>query len=443
MATNTYVALDKQTLVSNTPSVTFTNISQVYTDLVLIVNTGMATADVSSLHIRVGNGSVDTGTNYSSTDLLGDGTSATSGRTSNASFIRILGRGTTLPNTLTNNSLISIMNYANTTTYKTLLVRGNVPSKNVQATTGLWSSTSAINTITISDYESGTNLLAGSTFSLYGVQAWAAEATPKATGGYVTSDSTYWYHTFPFSSTFTPLQSLTADILVVAGGGSGGTSVGGGGGGGGLVSFTSQSLSATGYTITVGAGASPVGSNTAGNNGNDSQFGALTLVKGGGGGGSYSGNSGGKTGGSGGGGAGWASGDYRASGGSNTSGQGNVGGNGYGSSGDGGSGGGGGAGSVGGAASKPSIGAAGQGGQGSSAFSSWGLITGTGVPYAGIVYYAGGGGGVWGTTSGTNGTATYGASAVYQNGIVNSGQGGGGDGGNAGGSGIIIVRYAK
>ena len=170
-AGSTYTPIATTTLGSNQGTVTFSSIPSTYTDLVLIVNAGMATADVSSLQIRIGNSSVDSGTNYSTTDLLGDGTSATSGKTTSDTFIRILGRGTTLPNTITNNSITNIMNYANTSTYKSLLIRGNVPSKKLQATAGLWRSTSAINIITISDFEYSTNILAGSTFTLYGIAA--------------------------------------------------------------------------------------------------------------------------------------------------------------------------------------------------------------------------------------------------------------------------------
>jgi hypothetical protein len=68
------------------------------------------------------------------------------------------------------------------------------------------------------------------------------------------SDGTYYYHMFPFTGTFTPTQSITADVLVIAGGGGGGGNWGGGGGAGGLLYFSSQSLTATGYTCTVGAG---------------------------------------------------------------------------------------------------------------------------------------------------------------------------------------------
>lgn len=436
MATNTYVALDKITVGSNTPSVSFTSIPSTYTDLVLVVNAGMATADVSSLHIRVGNGSVDTGSNYSSTDLMGDGTSATSGRTSNETFIRILGRGTTLPNTITNNSIVSIMNYANTSTYKTLLVRGNVPSKKLQATAGLWRSTAAINTITISDYESSTNILAGSTFSLYGIKAEPV-STPsaKATGGTISySIDGYTYHTFTSTGNFVPSTSLTCDVLAIAGGGSG---TGGGGGAGGVVYHAGRTISSS-TTATIGGGG------TTGGPGTNTTFDTITCN--GGGAGGYNGTYG-STGGSGGGNDWSRTATVAAT-------QGNSGGGiGYGNAGGGGSGvagsgyaagGGGGAGTAGvnGAANK-----GGNGGNGLNTWASWAGVTGTGVGG----YYAGGGGaGVSSTPSGTGGLGGGGrggstdGSYTGEAGVANTGSGSGGQGTSYynGGSGIVIIRYA-
>jgi hypothetical protein len=108
---------------------------------------------------------------------------------------------------------------------------------------------------------------------------------PYATGGTVTSDATYWYHTFTSSGTFTPTKALTADYLVVAGGGGGGGRRGAGGGAGGLLNFASQSVS-TAQTITIGAGGTGGTGGATGypqpTKGIDSQLGSLTLVKGGG-----------------------------------------------------------------------------------------------------------------------------------------------------------------
>ena len=86
MATNTYVALQTQTLVSSAASVTFTSIPQGYTDLVLVIagrddRGGGSVADSFGMTF---NTDTSTGsTNYSTTHLTGNGSSATSSRTSN------------------------------------------------------------------------------------------------------------------------------------------------------------------------------------------------------------------------------------------------------------------------------------------------------------------------------------------------------------------------
>jgi len=60
------------------------------------------------------------------------------------------------------------MNYANTTTNKTILSRSNAADKGVMATVSLWRNTAAINSITL--LASANNFATGSTFSLYGVK---------------------------------------------------------------------------------------------------------------------------------------------------------------------------------------------------------------------------------------------------------------------------------
>jgi hypothetical protein len=100
---------------------------------------------------------------------MGDGTSATSNRSSNRAFIDLNyvgGVGTTAPTM----STLHIMNYANTTTYKSCLLRANEMSGTYQGTeliAGIWRSTSAITTITITT--STSTYAAGSTFNLYGI----------------------------------------------------------------------------------------------------------------------------------------------------------------------------------------------------------------------------------------------------------------------------------
>ena len=458
---NTYVALKTETVAIATPSVTFdlTGISG-YTDLVLVVSarSTYAAAEVAGF-IRVGNGSIDTGSNYSRIRLLGTGSAASSARASNLTatpWDAIPGSTSASGNFCT--TIISIQNYSNTTTYKTFLIRANEPNNYVEAEVGLWRSTSAINQVQIYG-DGGGDLAVGSTFSLYGI-ANADQGSAQATGGIITEDSQYWYHTFGASGAFIPKQSLTCDVLVVAGGGSGshGSYSGAGGGAGGYLELSSQALtSLTNYSISVGAGGATPSANTAGNDGSNSLFSTLgTAIGGGGAGGGGTGPNNGRLGGSGGGGAtNDTSGGGVTVGGAGTSGQGFAGGgNGNLTSTPYGSGGGGGAGGVGATATGAAYAGAGGVGKFTTLSNAIGSATGLGVLSSSNYYFAGGGGGAThnGTAFGAGGLGGGGRGGVYTGtpgtaGTVNTG-GGGGSGTSttssaAGGSGVVIVRYAK
>jgi hypothetical protein len=445
MPTNTYVALRTTTLSSDTATITFdlTGISG-YTDLVIVANqyVKFSSAGTAGVFLRF-NGS--SAAYYSTTVLYGNGSSALSARNTNQTRGQVAQTYTSTATTSTkfNPAIINIQNYSNTTTYKTTIGRGNAADGVVDANVMLWrgstgSSTEAITSIEIST--DGTTFYAGSTFSLYGISAIGG-VTPKATGGTVTSDSTYWYHSFEMSGNFVPNQSLSCDYLVVAGGGGGGSWSGGGGGAGGFRTGSAFSVTAQSYPITVGGGGS--GSpdrNSNGTNGTNSIFSTITS-SGGGYGGSDS-VKGGVSGGSGGGGAP----NSGAGGSGNTPSTSPSQGNNGGTAGSGApfpAGGGGGAGAVG---SNGSGSQAGNGGAGTSS-----SISGTAITYAG-----GGGGSLdSGTpsgfgTGGVGGGGNGGGTTSGFPGTVNTGGGGGGGcgggattaGGN-GGSGIVIIRYLK
>jgi hypothetical protein len=163
----TYFPIATTTLVSDSASVTFSNISGSYTDLIIVTNTGVASGGGGSIYVQVGNGSVDTGSNYSYTYIQGDGSTTESGRASNLTAARTM---RTTGTTVIANGFLHLMNYSNTTTFKTMLSRGNVAGALVIALVNLWRSTSAINIITMTD-ESSRNFLTGSTFTLYGIAA--------------------------------------------------------------------------------------------------------------------------------------------------------------------------------------------------------------------------------------------------------------------------------
>lgn len=444
MTTNTYVALDKKTAIGSIANAEFTSIPQGYTDLIVVV-TGQVSSNVS-LACQV-NG--DTGNNYSVSELFGDGATASSFRNSNNAQITVGSIGAQINSGSQWVSTLHFQNYSNTSINKTILGRTSASGTGVNAIAGLWRSNAAINSIKIMGYANASGFSSGTTFSLYGIKAWTPEVTPKATGGYVSSDSTYWYHTFLYSETFTPTEPLTCDYLVIAGGGGGGYDTGGGGGAGGLRSTIGAtggggalesvlSLTAQAYSVTVGAGgAGALTGSRHGSNGSNSVFSTITSTAGGGGGDASSGgNSGGSGGGT----------RNSGSGGAGTSGQGYAGGSaGHTSAGSGG----GGAGQVGANTVGTNIGGVGGNGVQITALA---YPTQTGVDNG---YYAGGGGGGSNTTPPKKGGLGGGGQGGTPGGInitsgaVGTGSGGGGCGGGDstgfgnGGSGIVIVRYAK
>lgn len=425
MATNTYVALATQTLASPAASVTFSSIPQGYTDLVVVTQYPFVSTGVRYATYQVGNGTVDTGTNYSNTYLDTYPGSPNSGRSANLTFgLFSYSSSAGLSTSQTQFGMMHFMNYSNTTTFKTTLSRNMSAGDMTSLYGNLWRSTAAINIITITS--GGANFATGSTFSIYGIKAQAI-GTAKATGGTITYDA-YGnvIHTFTGNGTFTPTQNFTAEYFVLAGGG--GAQIGGGGAGG-LLNSSSSFISGTGYSVTIGAGGAGQTSGGTDNatNGVDSVFSTFTAIGGGKGGGVLGTNEtrDGVTGGSGGGGGNAA--------GAGTSGQGFAGGN---SPSTGACAGGGGAGSAGVNHTVVNTGSAGGSGIDS-------VITGSSVNYA-----AGGGGGgssaggAAGGASAGNGVTT----GTPGSGATNRGGGGGGNWftntGGAGGSGIVVIKYS-
>lgn len=434
---NTYVALRTETVAVATSTVTFdlTGISG-YTDLRLVISAKDGSASTyGAAFLRFNS---DSTSNYSFTNLYGDGTTAGSTRATSLTSGDILIAGSTASNF--GISTVDIFNYSNATTFKTFISRGNTAESYTNARVGLWRKTpEAITSILITSGNG--NFAVGSTFSLYGIAAQVTPGAAKATGGTITYDNFgRVIHTFTASGTFTPTAAITeVDYLVVAGGGGGGTTIGstpsaaGGGAGGyrttvgtsGANSAAESQISVsngTAYAITIGSGG-PV--NTIGV---DSSLigGVLSITsKGGGKGGtanSGSGGNGGSGGGRGGGGSSTAVGTGTANQGFN----GNVG---WGNSGGGGGG--------------ASSGAQGGGNQTS-------LNGGAGLTsLIDSVARAGGGGGGGNngegfgvaTAGGGNGSNSGNGAA----GTINTGGGGGGAGqsntSGIGGSGIVIIRY--
>ena len=452
MANLNYVLLERVTVGETAvSSITFNSIPQTgYTDLKVVASTRDTQAGADSSVFSTRFNGVTTAI-YSNRWIYGSGAAAGSGSYSAQTRFLFGNAGESAGNTASTFSNIElyIPNYTSAN-YKSVSA-DMIASENNSATAymfleaGLWQSTAAITSISVTP---NTSWVQYSSFSLYGLAAVGTTPTraPKASGGsIIQTDGTYWYHAFLASGTFTPAVGLTCDYLVVAGGGSGGGNGGyaGGGGAGGLRSTVTATggggtlesalslLSGTGYTVTIGAGGSGTGT---GSNGSNSVFSTITSTGGGEGGyynaGDFSPTSGGSGGGSR---------TGAVAGAAGTANQGYKGGDQATSK----SGAGGGAGAVG-------QNATGTGAVGGAGVAITALATPTSTGASG--YYAGGGGGssqsFAGGAGGAGGGGAAGADSVIGTaGTPNTGGGGGGSGGLAtaggkGGSGIVIIRYA-
>lgn len=152
------------TLGSAAASVTFSSITGNYRDLYLVVQFGHSVSG-QGLRLRANS---DTGTNYAYVEMYGDGSGTGSVSNAALSFIPLTAYGP-LASTPIVSSLTSILDYSATDKHKTLLTRRDEAGYITEAITGRWASTSAITTLLI--YPASGNIVAGSTFALYGVSA--------------------------------------------------------------------------------------------------------------------------------------------------------------------------------------------------------------------------------------------------------------------------------
>jgi hypothetical protein len=158
----TYEPIQRVTATGSSTSISFTSIPQTYTDLILIFS-GFATT--GNFYIRVNS---DTSSIYSQTQLRGNGTVAGTSRETAQSNVYI-GDYISDPISAISNAVMHFNNYANTTTHKTFLLRGNNSAKFTDVNAGLWRSTAAITGISV--HSSGANLDSTSVATLYGIKA--------------------------------------------------------------------------------------------------------------------------------------------------------------------------------------------------------------------------------------------------------------------------------
>jgi len=169
-APNSYASIATVTVGSGgASSITFSSIPSTYTHLQLRASHTMG-ANNLGINMQVGNGSIDTGSNYAYHYLLGQGTAASSGNASTQTswvYYYSVGNATTA---IPEIEIWDFVDYSNTSKYKTSRVLAGTDgngSGEVFITSGLWMNTAAINTIKINTSSNVFNV--GSSFALYGV----------------------------------------------------------------------------------------------------------------------------------------------------------------------------------------------------------------------------------------------------------------------------------
>lgn len=154
-------------------SITFSSIPSTYKHLQIRAWVKGDSAGDQDTNLRLGSGSVDTGSSYSFHSLYGNGTSAAAAGAATQTKAVIgynFAVGTPNPN-IGSVTVIDILDYADTNKYKTVRsLSGN--DKNGAGFLGLysgnWRSTSAVDTINI--YPDAGNFAQYSSFALYGIK---------------------------------------------------------------------------------------------------------------------------------------------------------------------------------------------------------------------------------------------------------------------------------
>jgi hypothetical protein len=157
----TYDKIATTTLGSASADITFSSIASNWTDLrVVLVNKG----GTSGCRLQFNS---DTGSNYSTTSLIGTGSSAASARATNNDRISLeyWGMNASIPSMYT----ADIFSYAGST-FKTVLgtaAEDYNGSGSTSVRVGLWRSTSAITTVKL--FTVGTAFQSGTTATIYGI----------------------------------------------------------------------------------------------------------------------------------------------------------------------------------------------------------------------------------------------------------------------------------
>lgn len=183
LVTNSYESIATVLVGSGGQStVDFSVISSSYKHLQIryMAQTNRGTFGLDNMKIQVGNGSIDTGSNYAFHELFGDGgggSASASAASTQTSMNTTSSLGTSASANIFGVGVIDFLDYGNTSKYKTVRtllghdVNGTISGLGgrVGIDSGLWQSTSAITNIRFTPIF-GTAFNQYSSFALYGIK---------------------------------------------------------------------------------------------------------------------------------------------------------------------------------------------------------------------------------------------------------------------------------
>jgi hypothetical protein len=150
-------------------TITFSSIPSTYTHLQLRI-IGRSTSTSTTVNVTANS---DTGSNYARHYLYGDGSTAGAGANTSQTSMAVVfvAQSIDLANSYGVN-VLDILDYSNTNKYKTTRVLTGLDVNGsggyIQLTSGLWQSTAAISTLTLT--LSSANFTTASQFALYGIK---------------------------------------------------------------------------------------------------------------------------------------------------------------------------------------------------------------------------------------------------------------------------------
>jgi hypothetical protein len=179
--TATYSLIQSQTLASASGTILFSSIPSTFTDLILVTNTKSTSGESSDdvRHDVIINGDSTSGL-YSTTYLWGTGVNTVSARDTARNQIDGVRQSGSSAGLGYAPFILNFMDYANTTTFKTILSRSSGMTNNTPTYNGpgnavsLWRNTAAITSISVLARGGATSVgfATGSTFKLYGIEAY-------------------------------------------------------------------------------------------------------------------------------------------------------------------------------------------------------------------------------------------------------------------------------